>query len=122
MKAIRIFDIAIQLAIIVMLIYFSITDEFESAAYGFIGLWQLFSFIIVTWKYSHKVLRLIYFLSLIVVFSPMFSNRDFISDNVYYNVICPIVALYYLVVCIIEYLQINKNKFSENKTPDAVSN
>jgi hypothetical protein len=121
MKIIRLFDICIQLIICFFTVQW-IAEHFKPENWALIGLWQLFSFTVVSWKYSNKYLRGVYLLSLFIVLFPTYVKRDLITDHMYYHFICPMVAVYYLIVCILEYIQIDKKINQINNPPNAVFN
>jgi hypothetical protein len=73
--------------------------------YALIGLYQLFSFITISWFASNWKLRLPYVLLLIPVFA---ADAFGISRETYFYVLCPIVMFYYFIVCIVEVWALHK--------------
>jgi hypothetical protein len=122
MKAVRLFDIIIQIFLMCILLWCYNGDSHLGngayAGYLLIGLWQLISCGILSWPNGNIKLRLIYGLMLLVVFSPLIirlcnlKNVENLkmSDSIYYSLICPVVMGYYSVVCMIEYFTQTKQQ------------
>jgi hypothetical protein len=123
MKTIRLIDIFMQAAIAIALIGVYIIGESHSELKSAIlifcalfGPYQLLSFIIVSWKYANRNYRFIYFFMLMLVFAPLFiqniKSLAFLSADIYekqyWFVLCPVVAVYYFTICVLEYKAINK--------------
>jgi hypothetical protein len=120
MKTFRFIDIIIQVIILCFTTFLFAVEHEREWIFGFIGLWQLCSAFVFSWRYANKILRYIYLALLLLVFSPSFHCGLEISDNFYWNYICPIVAIYYLIICIVELNALQKK--SNTIFQDEISN
>jgi hypothetical protein len=128
MKTFKLLDIMLQallICFVVLAFLFSSYDLKWVNSFLLIGLYQLFSFILLSLPSNKKKLRIVYFLMLLVVFSPIITrnlplprdnyaeNKVYklfeMSDQFYYCFVCPVVMFYYFVVSVLEYREMKKD-------------